>query len=77
MVLIAVEVVPAGSKSPAAVVEYISKGERQYFGTAVPMSTMTSSLRERAGGSAFMPKLIELFGPAWTFYAEQLPPCFA
>ena len=36
MVLVAVEAVPAGSKTPAAVGVRISKGERHDFGAAAP-----------------------------------------
>ena len=77
MILIAVKALPAGSTSPAAISVRISTGERQGFGAAAPLSTKMSSLRGRVGGSAFMPKLVELVGPTWTLFAEQLPPCFA
>ena len=52
-----------GSEPPAAVNVRISKGERHDFGAAAPLSTKTSSLQERARGSAFALKLVELFGP--------------
>ena len=62
MILVAVEAVPAGSKSPAAVSVSIPGGERLGFGAVAPLLTKTSSLQRRAGGSAFMPKLVELVG---------------
>ena len=77
MVLIDIEVVLAGSRPPAAVSVRISAGERQGFGASVTLSTRTSSLRGRARGSAVMPKLVELVGPASTPFGEQLSPCFA
>ena len=40
---VAVEVLPVGSKSPAAVGEPISKAERHDLGTAAPISTRASS----------------------------------
>ena len=53
-----------GTKPPAAVVERISKDGGHNLGAASPLSTTTSSLQGRAGGSAFTPKLVELvFGP--------------
>ena len=69
MVLVAVEGLSVGSKPPAAVGERIFKGERRDLGTAAPLSTKTSSLQETAGGSAFMPKMVELFGPSRIFFA--------
>ena len=51
MFLVALEAVLAGSKPPAAVSVLISTGERHGFGAAAPLSTMTSSLRGRVGGS--------------------------
>ena len=77
MVIVAVEVLPVGSKPPAAVGVCISRGERHSFGTAAPLSTKTSSLQRRAGGSAFTPKMVEIFGPSRAFFAVQLSPCFA
>ena len=75
MVFDAVEVLQVGSKPPAAVIMRISKGERHDLGAAAPFSTTTSSLQGRAGGSAFMPKLVEVvFEPAWTLFAEKLSP---
>ena len=64
MVLVAVEVLPVGSKPLAAVVASISKGEGHDFGAAAPFSTKTSSLQGRARGSAFTPKVVKLFGPS-------------
>ena len=58
------EVFPVGSKPPAGGVVRISKGERHDLGIAAPFSTTTLSLLGRAGGSAFTPKLIEVFGPS-------------
>ena len=77
MIFVAVEVLPVGSKPPAAFGVRISKGERHDFGAAAPFSTKTSSLQGRAEGSAFTPKLVERFGPGWTLFVEQLSPCFA
>ena len=77
VVLVALEAVSAGSKPPVAVRVRISAGKRHGFGAAAPLSTKTSSQRGRAGSPAFMPKLVELVGPAWTLFAEQLSPCFA
>ena len=76
VVLVAVEVLTVGDTPLAAVVVRISKGERDDFGAAAPFSTKTSSLQGGAGYSAFTPKLVKHFGPAWTLFAEQLPPCF-
>ena len=77
MVFVAVEVLPVGSNSPAAVGVRISEGERHDFGAASPLSTKPSYLRLTAVDSAFMPKLVELVGPVWTLFAEKLFPCFA
>ena len=77
MTLAAVEAVQAVSKSPAAVSVRISTGERQGFRAAALLSTRASSLKGRAGGSAFMPKLVEHVGPASTRAEELLSPCFA
>ena len=63
-----------GSKPPAAVVGRISKGERHDCGATAPFSTTTSSLRGRAEGSSFTPKLVEVVGPAWTLFAEKIFP---
>ena len=49
VVLVAVEVVSAGSKLPTAVGVRISKGEIRNFSVAAPLSTKTSSLHGRAG----------------------------
>ena len=77
MVFIVEEAMPAGSKPPAAIGVRISTGERHDFGAAASMSTKRSSLREREGGSAFIPKLVELVKPTWTLFAKQLSPFFA
>ena len=74
MVFVAVEVLPVESKPPAADVVRISKAERHDLGAAAPF--LTSSLQERAGGSAFTLKLVEVaFGPASTRTVEKLSPC--
>ena len=70
MVIVIVEVLAVESKPPADVSVRISKCERHDFGTAAPISIKTSSLRGRAGGSAFMPKQVELFGPTWTLFCR-------
>ena len=64
MVLVAVEVVPTGSKPPAAVGVSISKGERHDFGAVTPLPTRVSFLEQgRAGGPVeSSPKLVERFG---------------
>ena len=77
MVIVAVEVLQAGSKQLVVVSVRISTGERHNFGAAALMSTITSFLWGKAGGSAFKSKLVEIFGPVWTFLAEQLLPHFA
>ena len=46
MVFIAVEVLPVGSKPPAAIGERISKGERHDLGAAAPLSIRASSLEQ-------------------------------
>ena len=51
MVLAAIEASPVESKPPAAVGERISKDGRHDLGAVVPLSTRTSSLQGRAGGS--------------------------
>ena len=61
VVFIPVEVLPVGSNPLAADVVRISKDERHDLGAAAPFSTRTSSLQESAGGSAFTPKLVEVF----------------
>ena len=66
-----------GTKPPAAVVVRISKDGRHDLGDASPLSTTTPSLQGRAGGSAFTPKLVEVFGPGSTRQAEKLSPCIA
>ena len=60
----AVETSPVGTKPPAVVGERISKDGRQDSGDVAPSSTKTSSQRGRSGGSAFTPKVIEVFGPS-------------
>ena len=78
MILVAVRALPAESKPPVAVRVRISTSERHGFGTAAPLSTRgLSFVQGRAGGYAFMLKLVELVGLAWNLFAEQLFPCFA
>ena len=72
-----VKAVLAGSKPPAAGGVRISTGESHGFGASAPLSARASSVQGKAGGSAIMPKLIELIGPASTLFAEELSPCFA
>ena len=77
MFLIAVEAVLMGSKPPAAAGVRISPSERHSFGASALLSTRALSLNIRkAGGSAFMPKLIKLVGPLATG-AEELSPFIA
>ena len=75
MVLVAVEVVPAGNKPTAAVGVRISKDERHDFGTAAPLPTRASSLEQgRAGGLVkSSPKLVELFGSGSTRLQNSYP----
>ena len=78
MVFDVAEVLPVGSKPPAADVVRIFKAERYDLGAAAPFSTTTSFLQWRVGGSAFTPKLLELvFGPGSTRPAEKLSLCIA
>ena len=77
LVLVAVELLPVGSKPPAAVGVRISKGEGHDFGVAAPFSTKTSSLQGRAGGSAFAPKPVEHIGSGSTRFTENLFSCIA
>ena len=72
------EASPAGTKPPAAVGERISKDEKHDSDAALPLSTTTSFLQGRVGGSAIMPKRIELmFRPGSTRRAEKPPPRLA
>ena len=73
MILVAVEALPVGSKPPAAVSVRISTGENHGFGTAAPLSTKTSSLRVRAGGSTFMPNCSNLSGRLGPFLQNIYP----
>ena len=78
VIFVAVEVLPVGSKPPAAVGEHNFKDGRHDLDPAARFSTRTLSLQRRAGGSTFTPKLAELvFGPGLTRVAEQLSPCIA
>ena len=61
-----------GTKPQADVDERISNDGRHDSDATLPLSTTTSSLKGRAGGSAFTPKLVELvFGPGLTRRAEK------
>ena len=64
LVSVGVEVLLVGTKPPAAVGERISKDRIHDLGAASPPSTKTSSLSGRSGGSASMPKFIEVIGPS-------------
>ena len=79
VVFVSVEVSPAGSKSPAAVGERISKGERHDLGVAVPLSTRASSLEHGSAKDLVQsaPKLVEHIGLGSTRLAEQLSSCIA
>ena len=67
-----------GSKSTAAVVVHISKDGRHHLGAASALSSTTSPLQGRAGGSTIMPKLVELvIGRGSTRQAEKLSSCSA
>ena len=69
---------PACSKPPAGVFLRVSTGERYDLSDASPFSIRTSSLQGRAGGSTFMAKLAEVFGPRLEpFVQVQLSPCIA
>ena len=73
MVFVAVEALPVESKSPAAVGERMSKDGRHTLGAAAPFSSKTSSLQGRSGGSAIIPKLVELvFGQGIYAYTQKL-----
>ena len=77
IVLIVVEVVPAGSKPPVADDSIrTSTGERRGFGASAPLMTSASFLHiERAGGSAILPRLVELVGPSMA-QEELISPYF-
>ena len=80
MVFVAVEVLPVGSKSPAAVFVRTSKGGRHALGAAAPLlSTRASSLEQGSAGGPVQssPKLVEHIGSGSTWLAEQLSPCIA
>ena len=64
VVLVAVEALPMGSKTPTAVGERNSKDGRHDLGAAWPPSIKTSSLQGRSGGLASRPKVVEVFGPS-------------
>ena len=77
VVLRVVGAVSVSSKPPAGVDERISQGERHGFGASVPSSTRASSPHVgRAGGSAILPKLVELVR-ASTARAEEKLSCFS
>ena len=71
MVFIAVKAVPTISNPSVTVGVRISTVDRYVSGAASPLSTKTSSLPGRVGGSAVMPELVKLVGRASTFFAEQ------
>ena len=74
----ALETSPVGTKPPAAVDVRISMDGRHDLNAAAPHSTTLTSLQGmRAGGSAFMPKLVELVGPGSTWRAEEQSPRIA
>ena len=75
MILVAVQTLPARTKSRAAVSVRISTGERHDFGAAAPLSTTASSLEQgRAGDSVESPpKLVRHIGSGLT-WAEELSP---
>ena len=70
MVSEALEASTVGAKPPAAVDVRISMNGRYDLNAAAPHSTTLSSLQGKGGGSAFMPKLVELVGPGLTRRAE-------
>ena len=74
MVLVAVEIVPAGSKPSVTFGVRIYKGERHDFGAATLLPTREPSLDQgRAGGPVeSSPKMVELFGSRSARFAEQL-----
>ena len=79
MVFVAVEVSPAGSKPPAAVVVRISKNGGHDLGAAAPLSTRASSLEQGSAGGPVQssPKLVKHIGSGSTRLAEQLSLCIA
>ena len=50
VVFVAVEVSPAGSKSPAAIDERIFKGKRHDLGASAPLPTRASFLQQGSAG---------------------------
>ena len=50
MVFVAVEVSPAGSKSPAAIDERIFKGKKHDLGASAPLPTRASFLQQGSAG---------------------------
>ena len=64
MVLVALEVVPAGSKPPAVVGVRIFKDERHDFGAAAPLPTRASSLEQGRAGCPVesSPKMVRHIG---------------
>ena len=75
VVLVAVDVVTAESKTPAAVDVRISKGKRHHFGAAAPLPIRASCLgQERAEGSVeSSPKLVERYGQLGHFLQNSYP----
>ena len=71
IVLVAVEALPVGGKSLAAVGVRICTGERHGFGAAAPLSTRASSLEQgRVGGPVeSAPKLVRHIWSGSTWFA--------
>ena len=73
VVFVAVEVLPVGSKPPAAVGEGISKGERHDSVAAAPLPTRASSLEQgrTEGPVESPPKLVEHIRLGSTRFADH------
>ena len=72
------ETSPVGTKPPAAVDVRISMDGKHDLNAAAPHPTTLSSLQRRTGGSAFMPRLVELVvRPGSTWHAEKQSPRIA
>ena len=75
MILVAVEVVPTGSKPPATVCVRISTGERHGSGAAAPLSTRASFLVQgRAGGPVKSSPKLSRHIESVSIWAEHLTP---
>ena len=68
MIFVAVEVLPVGSKPPAAIGERISKDGRHDLGAAARLSTRAFSFEQGGAGSPVQssPELVELIGSGST-----------